>query len=68
MVTRSRGQETPQDHTNDLLQVNMDEKMNAIGNDNNGFLNLVPALDDRMFPTTGVDVIAKDQYDTKMRK
>ena len=68
MVRRSRGQGTPQDHTNVLLQVNMYEKMNAIGNDNNGFLDLVPALDDRMFSMAAVDVTAKDLYDTKMRK
>ena len=58
MVRWSRGQGTPQDHTNVLLLVDMDEKINNIANDNDGFLDLVPALDDRMFSTATVDTTA----------
>ena len=61
---RARGQGTPQDHIDALLLVDMDETMKAINSDNNGFLNLVPALNDNMFSTAAVDTKARELYDT----
>ena len=68
MVRRARGTGTPQEHTNALLEVNMKEKIAAINGNNSGFLDLIPALDDRMFSTAPVDVTAKNLYDSKMKK
>ena len=65
---RARGQGTPQEHIDTLLQINMDEIMKAIVNDTEGFLNLVPILDDKMFSTTEKDNKARELYDTKVRK
>ena len=65
---RARGQGTPQEHIDTLLQVNLDEIMKAIVADNGGFLNLVPPLDDKMFSTAEKDTRARELYDTKIRK
>ena len=52
---RARGQGTPQENIDALLQVNLEEIMQAIVPDKEGFFNLAPALDDKMFSTAEKD-------------
>ena len=65
---RARGQGTPQEHIDALLLVNLDEIIQAIAPDNEGFFNLVLVLDDRMFSSVEKDTRARELYDTKVRK
>ena len=57
---RARGNGTPQEHIDALFLVNSDKIMQAIAPDNEGFFNLVPVLNDKMFSTVEKDTRARE--------
>ena len=58
MVMRQRGQGTARDHMPALL-INIEEMRKNIATDNEGFLNLIPKLDDNIFSNAGKDKKSK---------